>query len=69
MKIKITSKQGYGDRFGEFHEFNDVADLPDLIAVKLLAAGIATAVREMPVERAVVEPKEIAGKRGRKGAK
>ena len=69
MKIKITARQGYSDRFGDWHEFGDIAELPDHVATKLLAAGIATAVRDKPVERAVVKPKETASKRGRKGAK
>jgi len=66
MKVKITSKGGYRDRFGEFHEFGTIADLPDPIALKLLHHGIAEAVR-IPVE--VTRPISIASrpmaKRGR----
>lgn len=63
MRIRITNKDGYGDRFGVMHEVGSEWDAPDAIAVKVLRLGIAAPVRESPVERAVKSPPETTQKR------
>jgi hypothetical protein len=42
LLVKITVKQGYSDRFGVFHEFGSVADLPDAIADKMVRFRIGS---------------------------
>ena len=56
MRIRIILRDGYGDRFGNFHECGDIVELPDPIAVKLLKRGMAVAA-PAPV---VVETAEVA---------
>ena len=50
MLIKIRDKQGYRDRFGEFHPFLSEWDAPEAIAAKLVNHRIA-----LPVSRPIVE--------------
>jgi hypothetical protein len=63
MRIRITSRDGYGDRFGVMHKYDEEWDAPDAIAVKVLRMGIAVPVREAPVERAVKAAPEHTQKR------
>lgn len=44
MKVKIICPSGYGDRFGAFHAYSTIAELPDGIARKLIQHRIATLV-------------------------
>lgn len=59
MRIRITHRAGYGDRFGVHHECGAEWDAPDAIAVKLLNRGLA----EPVIETTTVAPKENAAKR------
>ncbi len=61
--MKIRFRTAYNDRFGVSHKVGDVAEMRDGIAVKLINRRIAEAVREAPVERAVVAPPETTAKR------
>ena len=66
--MRVTFKQPYRCRLGHDHKPGDTCDLPDHVAAKVLDRGIAEAVREAPVERAVVAPPENAAKRTSKPA-
>lgn len=46
MRIKIIAPTGYGDRYGVFHEFGAVVEMPDAIANKLLYHRLAVAAAE-----------------------
>ncbi len=71
MKVRITRPGGYTDRYGVEHPHGSDADLPDAIAAKLVAHGIAETPPEPPktkaraevVETAAVAPPENTAKR------
>ncbi len=41
MKVKITAKQGYTDRWGNAHGLNEVVEFPAWLARKLIYHRIA----------------------------
>jgi hypothetical protein len=64
VRVRIILRDGYGDRFGNFHKCGDVVDLPDIIAAKLLKRGMAVAAPPEPViETAEVAPPRNAARR------
>ena len=63
MRVRITARNGYGDRYGEFHRSGDEVEYIDRLAVKLIGLGVAEAVREPVIETAAVEPTKNTAKR------
>ena len=58
MRVKITQRQGYGDREGVMHPCGEEMDVSDDLAIKLISNHLAVPVREVKVEKTVVEPPE-----------
>ena len=54
MKVRIIQKRGYGDRNGVFHEFGDVVDFPDDLALKLVGYKIAIPLGTKPEKKGPV---------------
>lgn len=57
MKVKIIAPTGYGDRYGVFHEFSSIAELPEAVANKLIHHRIAA-----PIVERIATPARRAGK-------
>jgi hypothetical protein len=68
MKVRIVARDGYGDRYGDFHRNGDEVEYMDRLAVKLIGLGVAEAVREPVIETAAVEPPKNAARRTSKPA-
>ena len=67
MHIVITSPSGYRDRYGVDHKQGESCELPDYIAIKLIAHGMADRIPEPEpapkVETAEAAPAENMAKR------
>ncbi len=58
MRVRIRLKQGYGTATGDFFAFNTVADMPERLAVKLIAHRIASREPEPAAAAEAVEKAE-----------
>lgn len=63
MRVRITARNGYGDRYGRRHSLGTVVEYKDDLALKLIRLGVAVAVSEQPVETAELAAPENAARR------
>ncbi len=62
MKVRITKRDGYGDRWGVMHACGEVVDFPEGTALSIIEHNIAVPVREEETKRPTARPERTVRK-------